>query len=76
MLSQLPSKRTYAGATNVQFVPQADISARLADGLIFEFELFELPYSAPDPRLGHSRCDGVLRGGADGGLIPTYCADS
>jgi hypothetical protein len=35
--------------------PQADISARLADGLIFEFELFGLPYSAPDPRLGHSR---------------------
>jgi hypothetical protein len=45
----------HAGATNVQFVPQADISARLADGLIFEFELFDLPYSAPDPRLGHSR---------------------
>jgi hypothetical protein len=29
--------------------------ARLADGLIFEFELFGLPYYAPDPRLGHSR---------------------
>ena len=32
-----------------------DISARLADGLTFEFELFDLPYSAPDPRLGHWR---------------------
>ena len=55
VLSQLPQKRTYAGATNVQFVPQANISARLAVGSIFEFELFDLPYSAPDPRLGHSR---------------------
>jgi hypothetical protein len=36
-------------------VPQADISARPADGLTFEFELFDLPYSAPDPRLDHSR---------------------
>jgi hypothetical protein len=26
-----------------------------ADRLTFEFELFDLPYSAPDPRLGHSR---------------------
>jgi hypothetical protein len=32
---------------NVRFVPKADISARP--------ELFNLPYSAPDPRLGHSR---------------------
>jgi hypothetical protein len=32
---------------DVRFVPQADISARP--------ELFNLPYSAPDPRLGHSR---------------------
>jgi hypothetical protein len=36
-----------------EVVPQADVSARLADGLTFEFELFDLPYSAPDPRLGH-----------------------
>jgi hypothetical protein len=26
-----------------------------ADRLTFEFELFDLPYSAPDPRLGHWR---------------------
>jgi hypothetical protein len=38
-----------------EVVPQADVSARLADGLTFEFELFDLPYSAPDPRLGHWR---------------------
>jgi len=31
-------KWTYAGPTNVQFVPQAGILARLADGLTFEFE--------------------------------------
>ena len=53
-----------------------DISARRADGLSFEFELFDLPYSAPDPRLGHWRLDGVLRGGAYGWVIPTFCADS
>jgi hypothetical protein len=44
---------------NVRFGPQADISARPADGLAFEFELFDLPYSALDPRLGHPRLDGV-----------------
>jgi hypothetical protein len=32
---------------------------RTADGLAFEFELFDLPYSALDPRLGHPRLDGV-----------------
>jgi len=30
-------------------------SARLTDRLTFEFELFDLPYSAPDPPLGHGR---------------------
>jgi hypothetical protein len=52
-ISQLPQKRTYAGATNVQFVPTSGHFGTI--GLIFEFELFELPHSARDRRLGHSR---------------------
>ena len=40
-----------------------------------EFELVNLPYSALVPRLGH--CPGEMGlGGAGGGLIPVYCADS
>jgi hypothetical protein len=45
VMSALPPKADIAECDrHVRFVPKADISARP--------ELFNLPYSAPDPRLG------------------------
>ena len=45
----------FAVEQNLREVHKRTFSERLADGLTFEFELFDLPYSAPDPRLGHWR---------------------